>query len=173
MFHTFVSILGIGIHIFLCWHTLASFFFVFSNSHFFHKNALMFKLIFFLHIIFFYFQEILINKIPFQVIHDVKYLCWKPQFIGKIERNKILVFTKVYLAQFLLSGNLEKFIHAKLKNFANFWHHNTFYSITVQISKLVNLNSIFFENFLCASRMSKLLQVYLIIYAHFVIVEYC
>ena len=109
--------------------------------------------------------------LPLKVIHDVKYSCWKPQFIGKIERNKILVFTKVCLAEFFLSGNLQKFIHAKLKNFANFWPHKTFYSITVQISKLVNLNSIFFENFLCASRMSKLLQVYQITYAQFVIVE--
>ena len=136
----------------------------------------MVKLIFFPHYIF-YIQEILIHKIldflPLKVIHDVKYSCWKPQFIGKIERNKILVFTKVCLAQFFLSGNLQKFIHAKLKNFANFWPHKTFYSITVQISKLINLNSNFFENFLCASRMSKLFQVYLITYAHFVIVEHC
>ena len=130
---------------------------------------------FFPHI--FYIQEILIKKIldflPLKVIHDVKYSCWKLQFIGKIERNKILVFTKVCLAQFFLSGNLQKFIHAKLKNFANFWPHKTFYSITVQISKLINLNSNFFENFLCASRMSKLFQVHLITYAHFVIVEHC
>ena len=49
----------------------------------------------------------------------------------------------------------------------------TFYSITVQISKLVNLNSIFLGNFPCASRMSKLLQVYLVTYVHFVIVEHC
>ena len=96
----------------------------------------------------------------------------KPLFIGKIERNKILVFMKVCLAEFFFSCNLKKFIHEKLKNFSNFWLHKTFYSITVQISKLVNLNSNFFENFPCASRMSKLLQVYLITYAPFVIVEH-
>ena len=80
---------------------------------------------------------------------------------------------KVCLPEFLLSGNLQKFIYAKLKNFANFWPHKTFYSITVQISKLVDLNLIFFENFPCASRMSKLSQMRLITYAHFVIVEHC
>ena len=85
--------------------------------------------------------------LPSKVIHNVEYSCWKPQCIGKIESNKILVFTKVCLAEFFLSGNLQKFIHAKLKNFANFWPHKTFYSITVQISKLVNLNSIFFWEF--------------------------
>ena len=111
--------------------------------------------------------------LPLKAIHDVKYLCWKQEFIGKIERNKILVFTKVCLAEFFLSGNLQKFIHGKLKNFANFWYYKTFCSITVQISKLVNLNLIFFENFPCASRMSKLFQMYLITYAHFVIVEHC
>ena len=137
----------------------------------------MVKLIFFFPHYIFHIQEILINKIldfvPLKVIHDVKYSCWKPQFIGKIERNKILVFTKVCFAEFFLSSHFQKFTHAKLKNFANFWPHKTFYSITVQISKLLNLYSIFFENFPCASRMLKLLQVYLITYAHFVIVEHC
>ena len=107
----------------------------------------------------FYIQEILTNKIldflPLKVMHDVKYSCWKQQFIGKIERNKVLVFTKVCLTEYFLSGNFQKFIHAKLKNFANFWPCKTFCSIKVQISKLVNLNPIFFENFSCASRMSK------------------
>ena len=111
----------------------------------------------------FYIQEILINKmldfLPLKVIHDVKYSCWKLQFLGKIERNKTLVFTKICLAEFFRSSNLQKFIHAKLKNFASFWPPKTFYSITVQISKLVNLNSNFFENFPCASHMSKLFQV--------------
>ena len=50
----------------------------------------MVKLIFFPHYIF-YIQEILIHKIldfvPLKVIHDVKYSCWKPQFIGKTEKN--------------------------------------------------------------------------------------
>ena len=115
----------------------------------------------------------ILDFLRLKVIHNVKYSCWKPQFIGKIERNKILVFTKVCLAESFLGDNLQKLIHAKLKNFANFWPHKTFYSITVQISKLVNLNSNFFEIFLCTSRMSKLLQVYLITYAHFVIVEHC
>ena len=172
MLHTFVCILSIGIHTFLCWHTLAN---SFSSSHFFHKNVFMLKLIFFPHYTC-YILDILINKIldslPLKVIHYKKYSYWKPQFIGKIERNKILVLTKVYLAQFFLSGNLQKFIHAELKDFANVWPHKTFYSIKVQISKLVKLNSNLFENFPCASRMSKLLQVYLITYAHFVIVEH-
>ena len=136
----------------------------------------MVKLIFFPHS-YFYIQEILINKIldflTLKVIHDVKYSCWKPQFIGEIERNKILVFTKVCFAEFFQRGNLQKFVHAKLKNFENFRPHKSFYSITVQISKLVNLNSSFFETFPSASRMSKPLQVYLITYAHFVIVENC
>ena len=84
------------------------------------------------------------NFLPLKVIHDVKYSCWKLQFIGKIERNNILVFTKFCLTEFFLGGNLQKIIHAKLKKFANFRSHKTFYSITVQISKLVNLNSSFF-----------------------------
>ena len=50
----------------------------------------MVKLIFFPHYIF-YIQEILTNKIldflPLKVIHDVKCSCWKPQFIGKTEKN--------------------------------------------------------------------------------------
>ena len=58
----------------------------------------------------FYIQKILINKLldflPIKVIHATKYSSWKPQFIGKIERNTILVFTKVCLAEFFLSGNL-------------------------------------------------------------------
>ena len=115
----------------------------------------------------------ILDFLRLKVIHNVKYSCWKSQFIGKIERNKILVFTKVCLAESFLGDNLQKLIHAKLKNFVNFWPHKTFYSITVQISKLVNLNSIFFEIFPCTSRISKLLQVYLITYAHFVIVEHC
>ena len=101
----------------------------------------------------------ILDFLPLKVIHGVKCSCLKPQSIGKIQRSKILVFTKVCLAESLLSGNLRKFIHAKLKNFANFRPHKTFYSITVQISKQVDLNSIFFENFPCASRMSKLSQV--------------
>ena len=72
----------------------------------------MVKLIFFPHYIF-YIQEILIHKIldflPLKVIHDVKYSCWKPHSIGKIERNKILVFTEICLAQYFLSGNLQVF----------------------------------------------------------------
>ena len=111
--------------------------------------------------------------LPSKVIHNVEYSCWKPQCIGKIESNKILVFTKVCLAELFLSDNLQKFIHAKLKNFANFWPHKTFYSITVQISKLVNLNSIFLENFPCGLHMSKHLQMHLITYDHFVIVQHC
>ena len=134
MLHMFICILSIGIHMFLCWHMLAICFFSFSKSHFLHKNALMVKLIFFSHIIFFYIQEILINKIldflPLKVKHDIKYSCGKPQFIDKIDINNILVFTKVYLAEFFLSGNLQKFIHAKLKNFVNFWPL-TFDSMTV------------------------------------------
>ena len=59
------------------------------------------------------------------------------------------------------SGNLQKFIQGKRKIFSSFWPHKTFYSITVQLPKLVNLNSNFFENFPCPSRMSKLLQVFL------------
>ena len=120
---------------------------------------------------------ILINKIldllSLKVIHDVKYSCWRLQFIGKIERNKIYVFTKVFLAESFLSSNFQKFIHAKRKDFANFWPHKTFYSIAVQISKLVNLNSNFFDNVPCASHMSKPLQVYLITYANFAIVAHC
>ena len=85
--------------------------------------------------------------LPLKVIHDVKYSCWEPQFIGKIERNKILVFTKACLAEFFLSGKLQKLIHAKLKHFANFWPHKTFDSISAQISKLINLNSISFSEF--------------------------
>ena len=69
--------------------------------------------VFFPHFIF-YIQEILINKIldflPLKVIHDVKYSCWRPQFFGKTERNKILVFTKVSLTGFFLSCNFLKFI---------------------------------------------------------------
>ena len=111
-----------NIHIFVL--TYVSYFF--SNSHFFHKKALIVKLFFYPHYIF-YNQEFLINKIldflPLKVIYDIKYSCWKPQFIDKIGKNKILGFTKVYLAEFFLSGNLQKFIHAKLKNFANFWAH--------------------------------------------------
>ena len=84
---------------------------------------------------------LLVNKIldflPLKVIYDVKYSCWKPEFIVKIERNKILVFTKVCLTEFFLSGKLQKFIHAKLKYSANFWSHKTFHSITVQILKVV------------------------------------
>ena len=95
----------------------------------------------------------LLDFLSLKVIHDVKYTCWKPQFIGKIERNKIFVFTKGCLAEFFLSGNLQMFIHAKRKTFANFWLHKTFHSIRVQLSKLVNLNSDFFEDLLCASRM--------------------
>ena len=102
--------------------------------------------------------------LPIKVIHDVKYSRWKPQFVGKIERNKNLVFTKLCLAKFFLIGNLQKFIHVQLKKFANFWPRKTFYSITAQISKLTNLNSIVIENFPCPSRMSKFLQVYLIIH---------
>ena len=77
--------------------------------------------------------------LPLKLIHNVKYSCSKSQFIVKIERNKILVFTKDCLAEFFLSGNWQKFIHAKLINFANFWPRKTFYSIT--------LNSIFFWEF--------------------------
>ena len=121
--------------------------------------------VFFPHFIF-YIQEILINKIldflPLKVIHDVKYSCWRPQFFGKTERNKILVFTKVSLTGFFLSCNFLKFILV-------FGLTNS----TVQISKLKNLNSNFLENFPCASCMSKHLQVYLITYAHFVIAEHC
>ena len=90
-----------------------------------------------------------------------------------LKKNKILVLTKVFLAEIFFSGNLQKFIHSKRKNFENFWPQETFYSITLQISKLVNLNSNFFENLSCASRMPKLLQVHLITYAHFVISEHC
>ena len=115
----------------------------------------------------------ILDFLPLKVIHGIKCSCLKPQSIGKMERSKILVFTKVCLAESFLICNLRKFIHAKLKNFANFWPHKTFYNITLQISKLVDLNSIFFENFPCASRMSKLSQVRLITYAHFVIVENC
>ena len=137
----------------------------------------MFKLKnFFSHYIF-YIQEIFKNELldflPFKVIHDIKYSYWKPQFIGKIERNKILVLTKVCLTEFFLSGNLQKFIHAMVKYFAKFWSFKTFYSITVQISKLVNLNSNFFENFPCALRMPKILQMYLITWVHFVIFKHC
>ena len=57
---------------------------------------------------------------PLKVIHGIKYSCWKPQVIGKIERNKILVFMKVCLPEFLLSGKLQKFVYAKLKNFCKF-----------------------------------------------------
>ena len=75
----------------------------------------MVKLIFYPHYSFFT-LEILTNKIldflSLKVIHNVKYSCWKPQFIGKIERNKIFVFTKVCVAEFSLIGNLQKFIHA-------------------------------------------------------------
>ena len=66
-------------------------------------------------------------------MHEVKYSCWKPQFIGKIERIKILAFTKVCLTEFFFCDNLQKFIYAKLKNFANFLPHETFYSNAVQI----------------------------------------
>ena len=130
-------------------------FFSFCNNLFFHKNALMVKSNIFSNIVFLYIQEILITELldflPLKVMHNIKYSCSKPQFIGKIESNKILVFTKICLIEIFLSG----------------------YSITVPISKLVNLKLNFFENFLCASRTSKLLQVYLITYAHFVIVEHC
>ena len=99
----------------------------------------MAKLNIFSYIIFFYIQENLITKIldflPLKGMHDIKYSCSKPQFIGKIGRNKVLVFAKVCLEDIFLSG----------------------YSITVPISKLVNLKLNFFENFLCASRTSKLL----------------
>ena len=115
----------------------------------------------------------ILDFLPFKVMHDVKYSFLQSQSISKIERNKILVFTKVCLEEYFLSGNLRQFIHAKLKNFANFWPHKTFYCITVQISKLVDLNYIFFENFPCVSRTSKLLQVCLMTNAHFVIIEHC
>ena len=115
----------------------------------------------------------ILDFLPLKVIYDMKHSCWKPQFIAKIERCNFLVFTKVLLAELFLSGNLQKFIHAKLQNFANLQPHKTFYSITVEISKLINLNLNFFENFPCASRMSKLSQVYLIRYTHFVTVEHC
>ena len=40
----------------------------------------------------FYIQEILTNKIldflPLKVMHDVKYSCWKQQFIGKLKEIK-------------------------------------------------------------------------------------
>ena len=69
--------------------------------------------------------------LPLRVTHDVKYSCWKPQYIGNIERNKILVFTKVFLAEFVLSGNLQNFIHAKifckfltLQNFLQYYSTN-------------------------------------------------
>ena len=105
----------------------------------------------------------MINKIldflPLKVIYDAKYSCWEPQFIDKIKRNKDLVFTKDCLPELYPSSNLQKFIHAKLKTFAKFWPYKTFYSIIVQVSKLVNLNSIVFIDFLCASCMSKLFQV--------------
>ena len=78
--------------------------------------------LFFFATLYFYIQEILINKIldflPLKVTHDIKYSCWKPQYIGNIERNKILVFTKVFLAEFVLSGNLQ--ISFMQKYFANF-----------------------------------------------------
>ena len=96
----------------------------------------MVKLNFFLTLYFLYPRDFNKKKLdfsPLKVIDDVKYSCWKTQFIGKIERNKILVFTKVYLAEFFISGNLQKFIHAKLKNCANLWPHKSFCNITVEI----------------------------------------
>ena len=136
----------------------------------------MVKIIFSPHYIF-QIQEILINKIldflPLKVIHDVKYSCQKPEFTGKIEINKIMVFTNVCLAEFFLSGNLQKFIHAKLKICKFFVSQNflQYYSTNIKTGKSELI--FFFENFPCASSMSKLLQVYLITYAHFVVIEHC
>ena len=48
----------------------------------------------------------MLDFLTLKVAHYIEYSCWKLQLIGKIEANKILVFTKVFLAEFFLSGNL-------------------------------------------------------------------
>ena len=141
----------------------------------------MVKLIFFPHYIF-YLQEILINKIldflPFEVIHDIKYSCWKLIFIGKkLKEIKFRCTQKFASQNFSIAAICKSSSMRNLKilqilasqNFLQYYNTN-FKTIK---SKSIFFFFFFFFNLPCASSMSKLLQVYLITYAHFIVVEHC
>ena len=57
----------------------------------------------------------ILDFLPLKVIHGVKYSCLKSQFIGKVERSRILVFTKVCLAESFLLAICESSFMQNLK----------------------------------------------------------
>ena len=59
-----------------------------------------------------------------------------------------MVFKKVCLAEFYLSSNSKKFIHVKLKTFANFWPQKSWYGIRVKTGK--SEFNFFWEFSMCA-----------------------